>query len=159
MKKVLLALITILLLFYSWKQYRHFYKVDDIVFTVWKTTKGYCYITPYIYLGINLPKDNYIKVSNLDYTNIYIDDNTTLYLYNDGSKVECQFTRFKCIYSPPPEIGAKKISDITEEKLEEYTKREQLWSEKWNMCEKTMSSILLDIRYMNVSIKSHSDKN
>lgn len=158
MKKILVAIVLILLLFFGWKQYRHFYKVDDIVFTVWKTTTGYCYITPYIYLGFSAPEDNFIKASNVTLIDIFVKDKSTLIIFNDEynvgavNEVECHFTKLKCIHCPTPErMEWKRDSEISLSEIEQYFKQREIWGEEWEMCEKTMPHILLDIRYMNVS--------
>lgn len=164
MKKALIAIIIMLLSFFIWKQYRHFYRVDNIVFTVWKTSTGYCYITPYMYFGVFIPQDNFIKVSNAANTHIYVKDASTLVVfnqeYNNGAQndIECHFTKFKCLYLPPPQhLEFRNELELSESKIEEYFKNEQLWKEKWEICEKTMSGISLDIRNMNVSTKFRSN--
>jgi hypothetical protein len=61
-------------------QYRYFYKVGDITFTFWKTRNG-CYILPYKYLGITIPKNNYIKTVNTGGIIIFVCDKSKLYIF------------------------------------------------------------------------------
>jgi len=63
-KKIFIGILclsaVIILLFlpaFIFQQYRHFYKVGAMIFTFWKTENG-CYIMPYKYRGIKMPKDN-----------------------------------------------------------------------------------------------------
>jgi len=74
------VIILIPLLFLKILQYRHFYEVDNITFTFWKTKYG-CYIMPYKYLGITIPKNNYMRAANTGGVIIYIGDESTLYIF------------------------------------------------------------------------------
>jgi len=61
-------------------QYRHFFKVEDKVFTVW-TTLGSSYIMPYKYLRLTKPKTNYIKIADTGGVIIYIGEESMLYIF------------------------------------------------------------------------------
>ncbi len=80
-----------------WKQYRHFYKVNDITFTVWKQWGGDCYITPYPYIGITSPKKNYIKTTNSAEFFMYISpDSLFIFSYlTSKDKLDCNLPNYK----------------------------------------------------------------
>ena len=86
-------------------QYRHFYKIENIVFTFWKTRNG-CYIMPYKYCGLTIPKDNYLKTVNIGGILIFIDEDSTLYIfpnniYELGAKtIECKLSSYNYKYYP-----------------------------------------------------------
>lgn len=82
-------------------QFRHFYQVDNMTFTVWKKWGGYCYVTPYRYWGLFTPRGDYIKMPNVGNINIYIDNDSTLLIFNESTNdgicndVECHFYTYK----------------------------------------------------------------
>jgi hypothetical protein len=84
---------------------RYFYKVGDMDFTFWKTTKG-CYIMPYKYLGRTIPKNNYMIASNVGGVIIYIGENSTLYIFPSftyklgAGSIEVNLTSYKYEYFP-----------------------------------------------------------
>jgi len=109
MKKKYLCTIVFLLvplfIYFIFFQYRHFYKVNDIFFTFWKTRNG-CYIMPYKYYGVKKPKDNYIKASNLGGVVIFIGEETKLYIFPTyiyelgANKLTVNLSSFKYDYFP-----------------------------------------------------------
>ena len=100
-----LFIIIILFLIIFIFQYRHYYKVDNIIFTFWKTKNG-CYIMPYKYFGMTIPKNNYMIASNIGGIIIYIGKDSTLhifptYTYERGaSTIEINLTSYKFEYYP-----------------------------------------------------------
>jgi surface polysaccharide O-acyltransferase-like enzyme len=107
-KKLLLIVLCIVISLFFLFQYRHFYEVNDITFTIWKTKNG-CYITPYRYLGLTLPQNDYIKTGNLGEVLIAIDKDTTLLIFNDcytdGISVECVLSKYRYQYFSPSLSG------------------------------------------------------
>ena len=103
--RMLFIVIILLLLIVSLFQYRHFYKVGDMVFTFWKTGNG-CYIMPYKYLGLIIPKNNYMKASNLGGIVIFIGEESTLHIFPEmiyergADKIECNLPSYKYEYYP-----------------------------------------------------------
>jgi len=101
MRKILIIILFIILSIFIWTQYRHFYRVADLTFTVWKRTDGYCYITPYAYWGFSSPKDDYIRASNIGQIDIYIDNDSTLLVFNSyhhleyKNEIECYLRKYK----------------------------------------------------------------
>jgi hypothetical protein len=99
---VILILLSVSVIFF---QYRHFYKVGCVDFTFWKTGNG-CYITPYKYYGVTIPKDNYMKAGNLGGTIIFVGEDTTLYIfpihpyYRGADTIECNLPLYKYKYFP-----------------------------------------------------------
>lgn len=63
--------------------YRNFYIINEVEFTVWKTSNGCCYITPYKYWGVLPPKDNYLRISNIGSADIFICKGKTLCVFID----------------------------------------------------------------------------
>lgn len=94
-----------LIIFAILLQYRHFYIVGDMSFTFWKTGSG-CYITPYKYTKITIPKDNYMKAANLGGAIILIGKDTTLYIFPEcahergAGMIECNLSSYKYKYFP-----------------------------------------------------------
>lgn len=147
MKKLLFFVICIILLAFIWKQYRHFYQVDDVTFTAWKTSEGYCYITPYKYWGVSPPKNNYIKLSNVGYINIFIDKDSTLLIFNDyfylkNNNVECKFNDYKYKH-----FGLDSLSSMKETKLHEIKRKEH---------KRYLPYIEMDVGYMKVETQNSS---
>ncbi len=77
-KKVFRIIVLLLLLlpvsctFYL-LEYKFYYTVGSTTFTFWNTSNG-CYIMPYKYKGLLLPKNNYMIVSPVDYVDIFVGD-------------------------------------------------------------------------------------
>ena len=67
---------------------RCFYKVGDMTFTLLKTENG-TYIMPYIFIGKRFPKNNYILASNRIEILIYIDDDSSLYIFPTPTQSFC----------------------------------------------------------------------
>ena len=95
------ASIVVITLIFIFLQYRHFYQINAITFTVWKKWEGKCYITPYPYLGFYTPQQNYIQMSNLGEIDIFIDQDSTLLIFNEEwgegalNNVKCYFPNYK----------------------------------------------------------------
>lgn len=103
MKKITIILSSIILLFFVWTEYRHFYEIDNVTFTVWKRLGGKCYITPYKYWGLTAPKKDYIIAPNLGSIAIFIDKDSTLIIFDEDllkNTIECHFINYKYRYIP-----------------------------------------------------------
>ena len=106
LRYIAIVIVSILVLFVAFVQYRKFFTIGDITFTFWKTLGGYCYIMPYKYWGITIPKNNYMRASNLGGIIIFIGEDTTLYIfphhtYYLGAKtIECNLPSYKHVYFP-----------------------------------------------------------
>ena len=61
-------------------QRRDFHTVGDMTFTFWKTPRG-CYITPYKYWGLTVPRNNYMIAENLGGAIILIAEDSMLYIF------------------------------------------------------------------------------
>ena len=95
------------LLVFIYTQYRNFYTVNDVTFTVWKRYGGYCYIMPYRYLGVTKPKSDYIIASNIGAICVYIDKDSTLIIYDDAYRergIKCNTASSKWNYVEEPSI-------------------------------------------------------
>jgi hypothetical protein len=94
--------------------YKHFYKVGNMEFTFWKTKNG-CYIMPYKYTGLTIPKNDYMIASSIGGVVIFIGEGSTLYIfpnytYERGAEtIEINLTSYKFEYFPYiNEIDAKR---------------------------------------------------
>lgn len=145
MKKLLILILTIVLLIFTWKQYRHFYQVGDVTFTVWKRPGGYCYITPYRYWGLSIPKENYIKAANLGEVNFYIDKSSTLLIFNEHSAIGCPDNSIECHFD---KYNYKQF-ELSSTALEEDIK---LWETKRRNLRDRLPFFEIDIRWMNAEI-------
>lgn len=98
---IMLVVLSIGTLVFSFCQFRYFYRVDNMTFTVWKKLGGYCYVLPYRYWGLFSPVKDYIKMSNVGNINIYLDKDSTLLIFNEPTNdgicndVECHFQTYK----------------------------------------------------------------
>lgn len=124
MKKFLIIISIIFLLIFGVIQYRHFYRVDGLTFTVWKQWNGFCYITPYRYWGLSAPKNDYIKASNVSDILIYVGADTTLsvfthYIYADS--IICNFRNYKHHFFSPDRTSLDSIHEW-ERKIDSYNK-------------------------------------
>ena len=128
MKKFLIFVVSVILsivvLILISSQYRHFYQVDNMTFTVWKKWGGYCYVTPYRYWGLFTPERNYIKMSNVGNVNVYLDKNSTLLIFNESTNdgatndVECHLQTYKFKH-----FSLNSLSSMEETRLFEVKKR------------------------------------
>jgi hypothetical protein len=102
---VLFTIATPVLLLFIFFQYRHFYRVGDMDFTFWKTGNG-CYIIPYRYWGLTIPKTNYMRASNLAGVVIFIGEESKLYIFPEityvvgGDTIEMNLSSYKYEYYP-----------------------------------------------------------
>jgi len=100
-----LTLAVPILLCVLFSQYRHFYRVGNMDFTFWKTSNG-CYIMPYKFFGISIPKNNYMKASNRGGAIIFIGEDSTLYIFPEftyelgADTIECNLSSYKHKYFP-----------------------------------------------------------
>ena len=79
---------------------RKFYSAGDVHFTVWRTN-GKCYVMPYRYWGLTLPKKNYLTLSWNGSTEIYVFKDRHLSVFGDpkfDSKFEVCCHLENCIY-------------------------------------------------------------
>lgn len=106
MKKVIIMILSIIVISFIWTEYRHFYNIKNMTFTVWKKSNGKCYITPYRYWGLKLPSKNYIIVPNLGSITFCIKEDS-LIIFNEGcsecsanenENFECHLTNYKYSY-------------------------------------------------------------
>lgn len=145
MKKLSFIILSIILLIFVYMEYRQFYRVDDMTFTVWRKYGGYCYITPYRYWGLSAPENDYIKARNVGAVHIFINnkDSSLLifnYLINDcySNDIECVFQNFKHQHF---KVKNNTMEDITNWQIKSLEYRDSL------------SCIDIDILHMNVKIK------
>jgi hypothetical protein len=146
-KKLVVAIVYVAVSLFICFHYRHFYKVNDITFTICKTKNG-CYITPYIYLGLTSPKNDYIKTGNFGRVLIAIEKDSTLLIFNDcytdGIPVECMLSKYKYQYFSP---------DLPERTLENvdlfYARRKKCYELK-------LPLISMDIREMSVAVMNNN---
>lgn len=107
-------------------QFRHFYQVDNMTFTVWKKWGGYCYVTPYRYWGLFTPKRDYIKMSNVGNINIYLDKDSTLLIFNESTNdgicndVECHLHTYKFKHFYLDSLSSMEETRLFEMKRVEY---------------------------------------
>ena len=134
-----------MLLIFIWTQYRHFYQVDNITFTIWKQFGGDCYITPYRYWWFSTPKKDYIKTSNVGGVLIHINEDSTLIIFNNcyiNDDVKCHFTNYKNQCNSPDPSNYEEI---------------KAWNEKRNSYRDSLPFIEIDVREMNVFIQNFSE--
>jgi hypothetical protein len=96
---VIVFVLMIFVLLISQYHSSHFYKVNNITFTVWKKTWSSVYITPYKYKGFFHPKQDYIETSACDFLTICLENDSSLIIFNSGYEanrfIKCNFTNYK----------------------------------------------------------------
>ena len=127
--------------------YRTFYVINDVEFTVWKTCNGCCYITPYKYWGVLLPKDNYIRISNIGTADIFISKGKTLYVFIDPHSDGATETICK--------LKSCKYYSYSTTGDEEEIKNCRDWVEKWEKYQSIYPYVAIDARYWKVEINEH----
>lgn len=112
-KKCFVILITIFIFislsFYVFIiQYRHFIQIENNIFTFWKTKNG-CYIMPYKYYGLTIPKNNYIKAVNRGGIIIFLGNDSRLYIFPEftyirgAETLEINLKTYDYFYFPYPD--------------------------------------------------------
>lgn len=140
-----IIVLSLILFVFVYSQYRYFYKVDDVTFTVWKKWGGYCYITPYRYWGLSAPENDYIKARNVGKVHIFINNrDSSLLIFNYSSHdvysndIECVFSNFKFQHFKVKSNTGEDIMD---------------WEIKSGEYRDSLSCIDIDIMHMKVWIK------
>ena len=81
MKKKMIRIILLLFLLpflctFYFLEYKIYHTIGNTAFTFWNVPTGYCYIIPYKYKGILLPKKDYIRVRMGDIVSVFVGDDT-----------------------------------------------------------------------------------
>lgn len=127
--------------------YRNFYIINEVVFTVWKTCNGCCYITPYKYWGVLPPKDNYLRISNIGSADIFICKGKTLCVFIDphSDRATDAICKLKsCKYYSYSTTGD-----------EEELKRCIAFEEEWKKYQSIYPCIAINARYRQIGINEH----
>lgn len=124
--------------------YRNFYIINEVEFTVWKTSNGCCYITPYKYWGVLPPKDNYLRISNIGSADIFICKGKTLCVFIDphsdcATDAICKLK--SCRYYSYSAMGD-----------EEELKRCIDFEEEWEKYQSIYPYLAIDARYRQIEI-------
>ena len=113
-KKFFITIMVLAMFVFVWSQFRHFYIVNNISFTVWKRVGGYCYVIPGRYYSLKKPKKDYIRVSNVGSLLICLKNDSSLVLFNnryiDNDSVYINFKNYKFEYYSP---NSRSIDVIT----------------------------------------------
>jgi hypothetical protein len=118
MKKILIVILVIGLLLFACREYRHFYKVGDMTFTVWRL-RDTCYVMPYRYLGVVSPKDNYI-IASYNGVSVYVDKDSTLFISDGHYDTTCKLSEYKflLITAPYKRINIKDYSSKDDDTIQ-----------------------------------------
>lgn len=126
---------------FVWSQFRHFYIVNNISFTVWKRVGGYCYVIPGRYYSLKKPKKDYIRVSNVGSLLICLKNDSSLVLFNnryiDNDSVYINFKNYKFEYYSP---NSRSIDEIKK------------WDEMRSVNRRNLPFLEVDIREMSAVI-------
>jgi hypothetical protein len=126
---------------FIWSQFRHFYIVNNVSFTVWKRVGGYCYVIPGRYYSLKKPKKDYIRVSNVGSLLICLKNDSSLVLFNnryiDNDSVYINFKNYKFEYYSP---NSRSIDEIKK------------WDEMRNVNRRNLPFLEVDIREMSAVI-------
>ncbi len=140
MKKLIIIASIICCLLTALFQYRNFYKVNNLVFTVWKSNKG-CYITPYCFLGFSIPQKDYIHLSNNGNILIYMNKDSSFLIFDDcmTDSIECSLKTYN--------FHLIRRNDQSLETLHQ-------WEAQIDSCKnKGLSYINIDVRNMKVDTR------
>jgi hypothetical protein len=124
----ILFVISFLILFQSFctVDNRHYYKIEDTIFTFLKT-RDYCYIMPYKYEKTTIPEKDYIKTASAGAITIFIGEDSTLYIfsnfsyYRDANTIECNLISYK--YKCFPFVDEIENIRTMKDTIENYTIR------------------------------------
>ena len=112
-KKFFITIMVLAMFVFVWSQFRHFYIVNNVSFTVWKRVGGYCYVIPGRYYSLKKPKKDYIRVSNVGSLLICLKNDSSLVLFNnryiDNDSVYINFKNYKFEYYSP---NSRSIDEI-----------------------------------------------
>lgn len=140
-KKFFITLMVIAMFVFIWSQFRHFYIVNNVSFTVWKRVGGYCYVIPGRYYSLKKPKKDYIRVSNVGSLLICLKNDSSLVLFNnryiDNDSVYINFKNYKFEYYSP---NSRSIDEIKK------------WDEMRNVNRRNLPFLEVDIREMSAVI-------
>lgn len=141
-KSFLLGFCIFVFILFSTVWHRSFYIINEVEFTVWKTYRG-CYIIPYKYVGALPPKDNYLRISNIGYADIFICKDKTLCVFidphSDGSTETVCKLKF-CQYYSYSMDGKEEL------------RRSRDWIKKWKAYQSIYPYITIDARSMKIEI-------
>ena len=140
-KKFFITLMVIAMFVFVWSQFRHFYIVNNVSFTVWKRVGGYCYVIPGRYYSLKKPKKDYIRVSNVGSLLICLKNDSSLVLFNnryiDNDSVYINFKNYKFEYYSP---NSRSIDEIKK------------WDEMRSVNRRNLPFLEVDIREMSAVI-------
>ena len=140
-KKFFITIMVLAMFVFVWSQFRHFYIVNNISFTVWKRVGGYCYVIPGRYYSLKKPKKDYIRVSNVGSLLICLKNDSSLVLFNnryiDNDSVYINFKNYKFEYYSP---NSRSIDEIKK------------WDEMRSVKRRNLPFLEVDIREMSAVI-------
>ena len=140
-KKFFITIMVLAMFVLVWSQFRHFYIVNNISFTVWKRVGGYCYVIPGRYYSLKKPKKDYIRVSNVGSLLICLKNDSSLVLFNnryiDNDSVYINFKNYKFEYYSP---NSRSIDEIKK------------WDEMRSVNRRNLPFLEVDIREMSAVI-------
>lgn len=140
-KKFFITIMVFAMFVFVWSQFRHFYIVNNISFTVWKRVGGYCYVMPGRYYSLKKPKKDYIRVSNVGSLLICLKNDSSLVLFNnryiDNDSVYINFKNYKFEYYSP---NFRSIDEIKK------------WDEMRELNRRNLPFLEVDIREMSAVI-------
>lgn len=140
-KKFFITIMVFAMFVFVWSQFRHFYIVNNISFTVWKRVGGYCYVIPGRYYSLKKPKKDYIRVSNVGSLLICLKNDSSLVLFNnryiDNDSVYINFKNYKFEYYSP---NSRSIDEIKK------------WDEMRSVNRRNLPFLEVDIREMSAVI-------
>ncbi|MBP8763541.1 hypothetical protein SDC9_155184 [bioreactor metagenome] len=140
-KKFFITIMVLAMFVFVWSQFRHFYIVNNISFTVWKRVGGYCYVIPGRYYSLKKPKKDYIRVSNVGSLLICLKNDSSLVLFNnryiDNDSVYINFKNYKFEYYSP---NSRSIDEIKK------------WDEMRSVNRRNLPFLEVDIREMSAVI-------
>lgn len=124
--------------------YRNFYIINEVEFTVWKTSNGCCYITPYKYWGVLPPKDNYLRISNIGSADIFICKGKTLCVFIDPHS--------DCATDAICKLKSCRYYSYSATGDEEELKRCIDFEEEWEKYQSIYPYLAIDARYRQIEI-------
>lgn len=157
--KFFVGLLVVTFLIFLLSQNRHFCKVANVTFTIFKTKNG-AYIVPYKYFGFFAPKEDYIRISNIGSLVIFVDDATML-IFNDkgyskdGNWIEICLTNYKYQHFPPiASLEWENNMLLGEKSMEQHFDEIDLLAKKRKTCADNLPFINIDMRWMKISIQN-----
>ena len=146
---VIVSILMIFVLLFSLFPYeKHYYKVNNITFTLYIKFGGKCYIMPYEYTGIFAPNQDYIEINKTDNILICIEKDSYFVIFEEQSQtgepnITYHFNNYKCKIFKEKDYQSNTDYRRNLELLDEYPKIRGYYVGKYPFIEMSLKEMLI----------------